>query len=56
MAPDFRIFHIKAKNEEDLLKAKGFNIHETQGYDWYQWAKLSEDHDELLTQFVVNKV
>ena len=37
------------------LKAKGFNIYETQGYDWYQWAKLNREHEELVKQFVQNK-
>ena len=42
----------KAINEGELLKANGFNIYETQGYDWYQWAKLYEEHEELVKQFV----
>ena len=45
----------KARNEGELLKAKGFNIFETQGYDWYQWAKLYGEHEELVKQFVLNK-
>ena len=45
----------KARNEGELLKAKGFNIFETQGYDWYQWAKLYGEHEELVKQFALNK-
>ena len=45
----------KAMKEEELLKAKGFNIYETQGYDWYQWAKLNGEHEELVKEFVQNK-
>ena len=37
------------------LKANGFNIYETQGYDWYQWAKLYGEHEELVKEFVQNK-
>ena len=36
----------KAMNEGEILKAKGFKI-----YDWSQWAKLYEEHKELVTQF-----
>ena len=46
---------VKAMNEGELLKAKGFNIFETQGYDWFQWAKLNGEHEELVEQFVQNK-
>ena len=46
--------HEKAMKEGELLKAKGFNIYETQGYDWSQWAKLNGKHEELVEQFVEN--
>ena len=45
----------KAMKEGELLKAKGFNIYENQGYDWYQWAKLHGEHEELVEQFFQNK-
>ena len=45
----------KAVKEGELLKAKGFNVYETQGYTWYQWAELNGKHEELVEQFVQNK-
>ena len=45
----------KAMKEGELLKAKGFNIYETKGYTWYQWAELNGKHEELVEQFVQNK-
>ena len=45
----------KAVKEGELLKAKGFNIYETKGYTWYQWAELNGKHEELVEQFVQNK-
>ena len=45
----------KAMKEEELLKATGFNIYETKGYDWFQWAKLNGEQEQLVEQFVQNK-
>ena len=50
-----KLLREKAINEGEILKARGFNIYETHGHDWYQWAKLYGEHEELVEQFVQNK-
>ena len=45
----------KAMKEEELLKAKGFKIFETQDYNWSQWDEHDGEHEELVAEFVQNK-